>query len=545
MRENTFLRGAFILAGAGAITRMLGIFYLIPLPRIIHDEGMGLLQMVRPIYYFAFVISVAGLPVAVSKLVAERAALGDVRGIYRIFRTAVGTMLCLGLGSTMALLAGADWLANRVLKDPGAYYALVAIAPSVIFLTLIAAFRGFFHGLQYMTPSAVSQVGEQLVRVVGTLVFASILMPRGVELGAAGASFGSVIGALTGAAVFLGYYLVVRRRLLASPQRKTHPVDSIGSILRQLFTLAWPVILGAILLPIMQMIDTAIVPARLRSAGFTLEEVREWYGYLGMALNMMGIPTVITVALSASLVPAIAEGVVLGSRRTVNYRTQEAIRISLLTGLPAAAGMFILAREISYMLFGYPQVGIPLAILAGGSLALGLHQTTAGILQGLGQVALPVRNLLAGACLKLAVSYFLMALPGFGIRGAAWGTTLGFALSALLNLAALRSLLKVELRVLESFVKPAIAAGIMVAAVQGAYSFVYPWAYPLGLSLAKGQADAWANAAATLAAIGVGAITYFLVLLLNGGIKRRDLELMPRYGPVVIRHLERTGLLHR
>jgi len=108
-----------------------------------------------------------------------------------------------------------------------------------------------------------------------------------------------------------------------------------------------------------------------------------------------------------------------------------------------------------------------------------------------------------------------------------------------------RSLLKVELRVLESFVKPAIAAGIMVAAVQGAYSFVYPWAYPLGLSLAKGQADAWANAAATLAAIGVGAITYFLVLLLNGGIKRRDLELMPRYGPVVIRHLERTGLLHR
>lgn len=93
MRENTFLRGAFILAGAGAITRMLGIFYLIPLPRIIHDEGMGLLQMVRPIYYFAFVISVAGLPVAVSKLVAERAALGDVKGIYRIFRTAVGIML--------------------------------------------------------------------------------------------------------------------------------------------------------------------------------------------------------------------------------------------------------------------------------------------------------------------------------------------------------------------------------------------------------------------------------------------------------------------
>jgi stage V sporulation protein B len=544
VRENTFLRGAFILAGAGAITRVLGIFYLIPLPRIIHDEGMGLLQMVRPIYYFAFVISVAGLPVAVSKLVAERAALGDVRGIYRIFRTAVGTMLCLGIGSTLALFAGAGWLANNVLKDPGAYYALVAIAPSVIFLTLIAAFRGFFHGLQYMTPSAVSQVGEQLVRVIATLVFAYLLMPQGVELGAAGASFGSVIGALVGAAVFIGYYLVVRR-LLSAPQRKTYPVDSIGSILRQLFALAWPVILGAVLLPIMQIIDTAIVPARLRSAGLTLEEVREWYGYLGMALNMMGIPTVITVALSASLVPAIAEGVILGSKRTVNYRTQEAIRISLLTGLPAAAGMFILATEISYMLFGYPQVGIPLAILAGGSLALGLHQTTAGILQGLGQVALPVRNLLAGACLKLAVSYLLTAIPGFGIRGAAWGTTLGFALPAILNLAALRSLLKVELKVVESFLKPAIAAGVMALAVEGTYSLVYPWAYPLVLSLKGGGADVWANAAATLAAIGVGVITYLLVLLLNGGIKRRDLELMPRYGPVVIRHLERTGFLHR
>lgn len=545
MRENTFLRGAFILAGAGAITRMLGIFYLIPLPRIIHDEGMGLLQMVRPIYYFAFVISVAGLPVAVSKLVAERAALGDVRGIYRIFRTAVGIMLCLGLSSTLALLAGASWLSTHVLKDPGAYYALVAIAPSVIFLALIAAFRGFFHGLQYMTPSAVSQVGEQLVRVVGTLILAYYLMPQGVDMGAAGASFGSVIGALVGVVVFLGYYLAVRRRLLAAPQRKAHPKDSIGSILRQLFTLAWPVILGAILLPVMQIIDTAIVPARLRTAGFTLEEVREWYGYLGMALNMMGIPTVITVALSASLVPAIAEGVVLGSRRTVNYRTQEAIRISLLTGLPAAAGMFILATEISYMLFGYSQVGIPLAILAGGSLALGLHQTTAGILQGLGQVALPVRNLLAGACLKLAVSYLLTAIPGFGIRGAAWGTTLGFALPALLNLVALRRFLKVELKVMESFIKPALAAGVMVVVVQGIYNLVYSGAYPLGLSLVNGQADFWANAAGTLAAIFLGVITYCLVLLLNGGIKRRDLELMPRYGPTVARHLERTGLLHR
>ncbi|MGI6038009.1 MAG: putative polysaccharide biosynthesis protein [Limnochordia bacterium] len=545
VRNNAFLRGAFILAAAGAVSRLLGVFYLIPLPRIIHDEGMGLLQMVRPIYYFAFVVSVAGLPVAVSKLVAEKAALGDVGGIHSIFRLALGIMILLGSLSTLALYGAARWLTENILQDPGAYGALVAIAPSVLLLALIAAFRGFFHGLQYMTPSAVAQVGEQIVRVVATLALAYYCMPMGVEKGAAGASLGSVFGAAVGVLVFLAYYFPVRRRLLAVAPKRQFPRESNGVILYKLVSLAWPVILGAVLLPLMQMIDAALVPSRLRLGGLSVEQVREWYGYLGMALNMMGIPAVVTVALAASIVPAIAEGLALGSRRIVRHRTQEAVRVTILVGLPAAVGLYTLASEISYLLFGYPQVGIPLSILSLATLAQGLYQTTAGILQGLGEVFIPVQHLLAGTLCKLITNYYLISLPEMGIKGAAWGTSLGFSLAAILNLGAVQKLVGYRWEPGAMILKPSLAVGAMYGMVKLIYGFIYTLGLHYGSLWSLGSnLPFWANAAATMAAVIGGAATYFCTLLILGGIRPRDLELIPRYGPWLVSRLQKWGLLN-
>jgi len=191
------------MAAAGVISRILGAVYRIPLAHTIGDEGMGLLELAQPLYNFFLVASVAGLPLAVSKLVAERIAVGDERGSFRILRVAILIMLCTGLASSSLMYFGADWFAERVYHDVRVALAMRAIAPALFFVTVMSAFRGYFQGCQDMGPSAASQVVEQLVRVGTMLTLAAALMPRGVEYAAAGAALGAVTGGMAGPA-YLG-----------------------------------------------------------------------------------------------------------------------------------------------------------------------------------------------------------------------------------------------------------------------------------------------------------------------------------------------------
>lgn len=547
MGKQSFARGALILATASIISRLLGVAYIVALPRIIRDEGMGLLQMVRPIYNFAVIVAIAGLPVALSKLVAERLAVKDTRGAVRVFRWTFGLMTGLGLMVTGVLGLGARWLATDVIRDPLSYPALLAMVPSVLLLTLAAALRGFFQGMQYMTPAAISQIVEQICRVVTMLTLGTVLMPRGVQYGAAGAAFGSTLGALGGLIVLLVFYAARAREPREALPRRVgeEPTESPLCLFQRLFSLSLPIVLGAVLWPTMQMIDTSLVPLRMQMAGHTADSIREALGYFGMALSLMHFPNVITWALSVTLVPAVAEANALKANHQIKRRVTEALRLTVLFGLPASVGLFLLAKEAAYLLFDYPQAGEPLKILALGTLAVGLFQVCSGILQGLGLVLVPVRNLVIGVLVKFCMNYWLTAIPGLGIRGAAWGTILGFSSASLFNLIAVRRHTGVPLDWRELVLKPGLASLVMGLSVVVIYDGLYTLANGLTEKLSFGWGHLHTtfahNGFATLGSVSIGMVVYGIGLMGTGALYRRDIEMLPKIGIRLGRWLNHRG----
>ncbi|NLY30691.1 MAG: polysaccharide biosynthesis protein [Firmicutes bacterium] len=545
MGKQSFTRGAVILAGASIISRLLGALYVVILPRIIRDEGIGLLQMVRPFYNLAVILSIAGLPVALSKLVAEQAALGNLRGAVRIFRFTLLLMAVSGAIFAGILGTSAKWFVESVVRDPLAYPALLAVVPSVFLLAAVSAFRGFFQGMQYMTPTAISQIVEQICRVGAMLVLASVLMPRGAAYGAAGASFGSTVGAAAGLTVMAFYYVRWRRGRVISLQEMSGPALPFAVIIRRLLAVSLPIVMGSILWPMMQMIDTGLVPLRMQAAGCSQDVIREAIGYFGMALSLMHFPNVITHALSVTLVPAVAEASALNSYQLVQRRVNEALRITVMLGLPASTGLFVLADKAAFLMFSYAEAGEPLRILALGTLSIGLFQVCSGILQGLGLVFVPVRNLVTGAVVKFAINYWLTALPGIGIKGAAWGTVLGFGTASLLNLAAVYRRVRVKPDWREILLKPGLACVIMALGVVVIYDGFYSlltlivdrseWAW------VQTNAAAVSNGLATMGAVGCGMGVYGLGLLGTGALYRRDVELIPKIGVKLSRWLSHYG----
>ncbi|HHV93026.1 MAG TPA: polysaccharide biosynthesis protein [Firmicutes bacterium] len=546
MGKHSFTRGAAILASASIISRLLGVWYIIALPRIIRDEGMGLLQMVRPFYNLAVILSIAGLPVALSKLVAEQAALGNTRGAVQVFKFTLAMLVLSGTVFTLLLGVGSKWFVENIVRDPLAYPPLLAVVPSVCLLAVVSAFRGFFQGMQYMTPTAVSQVVEQMSRVAAMIILGAMLMPRGVEYGAAGAAFGSTVGAAAALIVMVFYYFRWRKkRPLTSGNIRRDARMPMAFVLRRLVAVSLPIVLGSILWPMMQMIDTSLVPLRMQAAGFSRDAVREAVGYFGMALSLMHFPNVFTHALSVTLVPAVAEASALHSYHQVQHRVNEAVRITVMLGLPASTGLLVLADKAAFLLFGYAEAGEPLKILALGTLPLGLFQVCSGILQGLGLVVVPVRNLVVGAAVKFAVNYWLTGLPEVGIKGAAWGTVLSFAAAGLLNTAAVYRRVRVRPNWREALLKPGLVCLIMALGVAAAYDGLYslftllaarddwPWA--------QINPTVFANGLAVIGAVCAGAGIYGLGLVGTGALHRRDVEMIPKIGGKLSRWLSRYG----
>ncbi|NPV52563.1 MAG: polysaccharide biosynthesis protein [Firmicutes bacterium] len=523
MRKQSFLRGAMVLTVAGFISKVLGAIYLVPLTRLIGAEGVGLYQMAYPVYGTMLVISVSGLPVAISKLVAERIAHGDPGGAARVFRIATVILVAVGAILSYALFAGARFLATRVLGDPRSYYSIRAISPAIVLVASMSALRGYFQGLQTMTPTAASQIIEQVARVITALLLAYMLLPSGVEFSAAGSAFGAVTGALAGLMLLIVIYFR-ERGVLVSAAGAAGAADETGgtsalSLLREIVALALPVTIASLVVPLTDLTNAAIVPARLRVAGFNIPEATRLYGQFAvMAMSLVGLPTVITTAFATSLVPSISAAWATGNRKLVSERIQEAMRLTILIGVPSFVGLRILARQICGMLFACPEAGEPLTILSIGTLFLCVQQTSSGILQGLGRTLVPVRSLLAGAAVGASLNFVFTAVPDLGIRGAALGTALGFMAAGVLNFAGVWVFdrARVGSSAAKAVFKAALAALAMGVGVRLTYHRIV-------------QAT-FSNSLATVAAIAAGALTYGVILILLGELTPRELRLIPVIG---------------
>ncbi|MFI3209938.1 MAG: polysaccharide biosynthesis protein [Peptostreptococcaceae bacterium] len=516
--KESFLKGAFILGLAGIFIKLMGGVFRIPLGNFLGAEGIGYYQAAYPIYTLFLTLATAGFPTALAKLVSEKNAKGDFKGANKIFRVSHLTLLLTGIVSFMIFFFGADYIVNDIIKNPGAYYAMLAIAPSLLFVPVMSAYRGYFQGRRDMSKIALSQIGEQFFRVILGLALAFYLMELyGPKFGAAGAVMGATVGAMFSILYLIVIYLIEGKKRKVELEKSKHfPDESTFTILKKLLVVAVPITIGAAVMPLVNMIDTVLVIRRLEVAGFSLSEANAMFGQLtGMAMTIVNLPSVLTVAMSMSLVPSISESFARGDKKQATKDTQNGIKVTLLMVLPAAFGIASLAHPLMSLL--YPNepslVGDILLIISPCVIFLGLIQTMNGILQGMGKPMVPVIALLVGMAVKVFLSYTLTAMPQVNIFGSAIGTVSAYTIAVIIEIIYLVKVIKIKFSIKDFVVKPLITVITMFVVVKLSYA---------------GFAGIIGTKLATVVAVLVGIIAYGIVLIFIGGITKDEILTMPK-----------------
>lgn len=510
MAVQSFLQGALVLLAAGLVNRLLGFFYQIALIRTVGPEGVGLFNIVFPVYIMILVLATAGIPLAVAKLVAEEVARKNMPGAYRLLRLALVMLTCTSVFFTLLMVAGAPWLKKYVFPNPAAYYSFICLVPGITIVSLCSAFRGFFQGLQQMGPTAVTQMLEQFVRVMAGLSVAYLMLPRGIEYAAAGLSAGVVLGELAG---FLLMLRIFRRDkpLITDEHAACLPGVGLGDLVRWVLDMAVPVTLTRFVATALMSLQAVLIPHRLQAAGLTVAHATAIYGqFVGITEALLFIPGVVTMALATALVPAMSDAVALNNLRLVRARVYDAVRLTIQVGLPAAAILFLLGDELCGVLFGYPEAGAALQLMAPAGPLLYLQQTTTGIIQGLGRADMPFKNLVLSSVVCLSGIYWLTALPGIGILGTALAIALSYLVMAFLNLRDIYRLTGFRLGFREQVMAPLFATGCMFPVVYCVKDYL------VGSGLAA--------PAVLLVSLFSGAAVYLLIMLTGGGFDAQDRE---------------------
>ena len=550
INKRTVIYGAAILSLAGIIIKILGAFFRIPLGNLIGDEGMGYYNAVYPVYALLVVIAATGIPVAVSRLVAERNTENNAAGADRIFNVTLLLMSVIGVGFFCVLFFGASAITSSLTDLSEAVTAMKAIAPAILFVPAMAVFRGFFQGLQNMKPTALSQLTEQAFRVVIGLMLAFALIGYGTEYAAAGGTFGATAGAIAGLITLMIIYSRMRggetyreRRLRQKQARENPNREPVGKIIKTIATIAIPITVGAAIMPIMYNIDMWVVPARLSYAGFDPVEVRSMYGQLtGFAEPLTNLPKVLTQAIAISMVPTIVKAWKEKDKDFLSYNVTLGFRFALIIGLPCTVGLMILAEPVMRLLYPLQLAGAAgaapaLFIFAIGIVFLASIDALTSALQGVGKQMIPFINIAIGASCKFVITFALTGVPLLNIKGAAIGTVMAYAIATVLNYRAVKIYTGTRFEPGLTFVRPLISALVMGGAAAAVYYSVFGALGNSAGSLAEIASQqlhreftegTFSNAVATILAILVGLIVYIVMLFVSKSIKPEEIRLLPK-----------------
>ena len=516
---STLMKGATILAVAGIVSKIFGAVFRIPLTNMIGAEGQSYYGAAYPVYQFFYVIATAGFPVAISRMVSERIAVGDHINAHKSFSLALRVTSVISLMSFAICFFGAGLIAGLI-KNPGAEASIRAISIALLFTPVAASLRGYFQGQQNMTPTAVSQVFEQIIRVCVGLALAYMFFRTSLENAAAGATFGASAGMIAAMIVLLVIYAKSR------PQREKKLRESVirdetgKERLRELVDIVIPITIGSSIMPLMMIIDAAVVMRRLQATGWTLAMSKTLYGLIsGYCDPLVNLPVVFIDAITISLIPAVTTAFTLGHKAELDGNIKTGLKTMMIIAYPCAIGLIVLAGPILHLLYPTKPDEADLAVrtlqvLAISIITLAIMRTLSSSLQGIGKMTLPVVNLFIGAVVKIIVTYILVGIPALNINGAAIGSVLAYLTAGLLNYRGLRKYADVELDLKSIFVKPLYASLIMGVSAVAAYRLVF-MIHP-------------GNLTATGSAIIIAVIVYFVMVFLTGAVTEEELALIPK-----------------
>lgn len=537
---NSFMKQAAILAVAGILVRVIGFLYRLPLTNMIGNVGNGIYATGYNIYNFFLIMSSAGLPVAISKMVSERIALKQYTNAKKVFRVSMIVSGSLSFLCALIMVIGATILKNyceglSVLNEDlklwyQSVWCIYSLAPTVFIVGIMAVFRGYFQGMNTMVPTAMSQFIEQVFHAIFSILLAYILLDNGIALAAAGGTAGTGIGALAALVLIMAVFFRTRKTRAEqfAEDKKDYNIESFKQVTIRLLKIAIPIITGTAIFSMTNLVDAFMVNSRLAVAGFDGNTITDLYGRLnGKYVTLTTLPVAISTAIATAVIPSIAASVARKEKEVVQSKVDTTLRVTMLISIPAAAGLGALGTQILAMLFPrYPEGGVLLQVGAFSVIFLSLSQISTGVLQGIGKVKTPAFNALIGALTKIPCNYFLIAIPFINVVGAVISTTVCYIVCSLLNFRALVKATGVRPDYVGMLVKPSIAAVFMAGAAILSYYGIY--------------AVLPSNMLATLFAICIALVVYFVVLVLIKGLNRDDLKIMPA-GTKIIAFLEKIN----
>lgn len=430
--KDTLIKGTIILTLAAFTARFLGLIQRVPLKHLLGDAGMASYGISYNLYHVILIIATAGIPSALSKLISERTALGKDGEAQHIFNAAVIFAIFIGIIATVLVWLVAPFYAIKISRDPDAVLAIRALAPALLFFPLIAMMRGYFLGRQNMTAGAMSQIFEQIFRVLTAVGLAYIILRLGydMEWAIAGASFGGVVGGIAAFAVMLYYWRMMRIKVTAPANL------SYRSIYATIFKFSIPVSLISIAVPLIYLIDSSTVIALLeKQMGY--EAAKETLGILtGRAQSIAGIPPILAIAVSQSIIPIISAAYAQRDQQKVDEQASLAFRFSFIACLPMIIFLTVAARPVNVLLFGDAAGTTIMMALTAGTAFHVLMMVSGAVLLGLGQAKAAVRYVYIGIAVKLIGSYVLA--PWLSIYGIIIATALCFIVMMQLNFKWLR-----------------------------------------------------------------------------------------------------------
>ncbi len=519
-----------ILPVAGIITRIIGIVYRIPVANILGTEGQGFYATAFSIYNIALLLTSYSLPLAVSKLISARVSKGERKNAMRIFKGALWFAFIVGSAVACIVFFFSDFIAKTIMSMAPSAYALRVLAPGLLIVAVMGVLRGFFQGMGTMMPTAISQILEQIVNAVVSIIGASYLLEMGKKAaekanndsvayayGAAGGTLGTVCGALFGLLFLLFvmkiYSPTIKKQLKRDHSKKRESYREIYMIL--LMTIA-PVILSTAIYNISETIDIGMFGSIMAAQGHSLKERSDLLGRFSSHYNVLiNIPLAVANALGASLIPSLTAAVAVGNKKQIHSKIAMAIRFSMMIAIPSFVGFLVLANPILALLFN-GNIDISANMLRLGAITVVFYcmsTVTNAILQGLNKMTIPVKHGAISLGIHLVGLLIMLVIFKMGIY-AVVASNIIFSLSmCILNARSLKHDAGYRQEVKNTFLIPSIASIVM-----GGAAFVIYFLCNLVISQ---------NVAVIIALI-VAVLIYAVSLLKLGGLSSEEILALPK-----------------
>ena len=514
-----FFSGVVILTVANLFVKVIGMFYKIPLHNLLGGEGMGYFSSAYTIYTAFYLVSTGGLPIAVSLMVSEARTQGKRKEVKLIFRSALTLFMVIGAIGTAIMAIGCKGFAVLAGNEP-ATLSILAIAPTLFFICICSAIRGYFQGYQNMLPTAVSEVLESLGKFILGIIFATYAINKGYDMPvvAAFALLGLTLGVFIGTA-----YIFLHRMFFKSEQfddEFSHLEDTSSrtakQIIKTLFIIAIPISISSSVMSIADALDSGIINRSLRAIGFSAEIANEMWGdYRTLAVSMYNMPTVLIYPISASIVPYVSSALAERDMSKAKGIMTSSLKIAAMLAIPSALGLSVLAEPILNLLFSDREAvsfAAPLlSVLAIAVFFIGMLSVTNSILQANKLERLPIISMITGAVVKILSSFVLMRC-GLGMYGAPTGTVLCYTTIAVINFVFIYKKIGLVPDFKAIFLKPFCAAVPCCLAAIGTF-FLFEGIH---------------EKIATVVAIMAAVLVYLIAILLLKAITKEEILMIPK-----------------